>query len=131
MPRNKKSVPVAVPAPVKKRAYTRKSAAAPVAATVPVEKGVPLVITTGYKCVFFGYGVPESLKDGQMALTGAQMCLSWSADVRGVFGLAVTGPTAGCRIGPVVPAVTLVDVTAAITATPEAAAAWRLQPWAK
>jgi hypothetical protein len=88
---------------------------------------VPLIVTTQHRGVFFGFGKPSENKT--IRLTNAQMCVYWSADVKGVLGLASTGPTKSCRIGPAVPAITLQDVTSITEASEEAAKAWASQPW--
>lgn len=88
---------------------------------------VPLVVTTTHKGVFFGYGVPSH--SSTIRITDARMCVYWSSDVKGVVGLAASGPTKGCRIGPAAPAITLLDVTAVMEASPEAEAQWKMEPW--
>src|SRR5690606_13616154 len=58
----------------------------------------PVIVTTEYRGVFFGYATDT---DGdQIHLRRARLCVYWSADVRGFMGLASTGPTDGCRVGP-------------------------------
>ena len=84
---------------------------------------VPMVVTTIHKGVFFGFGEPTTEKI--MKLTNVQMCVYWSADVRGVFGLAATGPSNGCKISPAVSEMTIQDITAVAKASPEAAEAWK------
>ena len=91
------------------------------------KNGIPLVVTTAHRGVFFGYGKPTTNK--LIRLTNAQMCVYWSADVKGVVGLASKGPTRGCRIGPPAPFITLQDVTAVMETSEEAAKAWQAQPW--
>jgi len=88
---------------------------------------IPLLVTTERKGVFFGYGDPT---DGTVIrLTRARMCVYWSADVRGVVGLAANGPTKSCRIGPEAPAIILQGVTAIMEVSEKAEAQWQLQPW--
>lgn len=91
-------------------------------------KSVPLLVTTEHKGVFFGYGIPTD--KSEIRLTKARMCVSWSADVRGVLGLASVGPSKSCRIGFEVPAITLRDVTAVVEVSPEAVHKWEQGPWA-
>jgi hypothetical protein len=88
---------------------------------------IPMVVTTAHKGVFFGFGSRTTNK--KIRLRRVQMCVYWSSDVKGVLGLAATGPTRGCKIGPPVPAMTLQDVTGIIEASEEASAAWAKQPW--
>lgn len=88
---------------------------------------VPIIVTTEHKGVFFGLGKPSDKKT--IRLTDAQMCVYWSSDVKGVLGLAATGPTKSCRIGPPVPAITLQGVTSIMEVSDVAAAAWKAKPW--
>ena len=90
----------------------------------------PVIVTTEYKGVFFGY-VPSKQKMDVVTirLARARMCVYWSADVKSVLGLAATGPSAGCRIGPAVPGVTLQKVTSIIEVSPEAAAKFEEGKW--
>ncbi|HWM26571.1 MAG TPA: hypothetical protein VNP98_17270 [Chthoniobacterales bacterium] len=88
---------------------------------------IPLVVTTAHRGVFFGYGRTTTNKT--IRLEKAQMCVSWSSDVKGVLGLAANGPTRGCRVGPPVPAMTLQDVTGVMEASEKAEKAWLAQPW--
>lgn len=91
------------------------------------DKDIPLVVTTAHRGVFFGYGSPTTNKT--IRLKNAQMCVSWSSEVKGVLGLAAKGPTRSCRVGPPVPAMTLQDVTGVMEASDEARIAWEKQPW--
>lgn len=86
-----------------------------------------VLVTTAHRGVFFGYADDT---DGEtITLRRARLCVYWSADVRGFMGLAATGPTKTCRIGP--PAdITLRAITAVAEVTPEATAAWESAPWA-
>jgi hypothetical protein len=86
-----------------------------------------LVVTTAHRGVFFGYG--QLTNEKTIRLTEARMCVYWSADVKGVVGLAATGPSKSCRIGPAAPAITLQDVTSIMEVSPEAEAQWKMQPW--
>ena len=87
-----------------------------------------VLVTTAHRGVFFGYATDT---DGEtIALRGCRNCVYWSADVKGFLGLASTGPTASCKIGP--PAdVTLRNITAVAEVTKEAAAAWEKSPWSR
>ena len=88
---------------------------------------IPLLVTTEQKGVFFGYGKLTTNKT--IRIEQAQMCVYWSADVKGVVGLAANGPTKGCKIGPPAPAITLQNVTAIMELSESAAAKWKEQPW--
>ena len=89
----------------------------------------PVVVCTEHRGVFFGNMNGSSDTDKTITLTDAQMCVYWSQDVKGVLGLAATGPTKGCRVTPVVPKITLQDVTAVLDATEGAVKAWQGRPW--
>jgi hypothetical protein len=86
-----------------------------------------LVVTTAHKGVFGGYGIPTTEKT--IRLEQAQMCVYWSEDVKGVVGLAVTGPSKNCRVGPAASAITLQDVTSVMEVTKKAEKAWTSKPW--
>ena len=86
----------------------------------------PVLVTTAHRGVFFGYARDT---DGEtIALTKARLCLYWSRDVKGFMGLAATGPSAGCRIGPAAN-ITLRAITAVLEVTPEAVVQWEAAPW--
>ncbi len=96
---------------------------------------IAVVVTTEHRGVFFGRipgpGLPVLHPADAKAVTlaGAQMCVYWSEDVRGVLGLAATGPSAQCKVTPPVPSLTVTEVTAVMEASPEAVKAWEARPW--
>lgn len=94
------------------------------------KKMLAVVVTTEHRGVFFGY-VPmgTDLEVENIRIADARMCVYWSADVRGVLGLAANGPNSGCKIGPKVPAITLRKVTSIIEVSDEATALWEKAPW--
>lgn len=85
-----------------------------------------VLVTTQHRGVFFGYAGDT---DGEtIKLRAARLCLYWSKDVKGFMGLAATGPSTLCRIGP--PAdITLRNITAVAEVTPEAVTKWEAAPW--
>ena len=91
------------------------------------EKSVPIVVTTSHRGVFFGYGVPSD--SSSIRIERARMVVYWSADCRSVVGLAANGPTAGCKVGPSAPAITLRDVTAIIECSEESAKRFEDTKW--
>ncbi len=92
------------------------------------KKEQAVLVTTAHRGVFFGYAARV---DGEtVALKRARLCLYWSADVKGFMGLAATGPTSGCRIGPAAD-VALRNITAVLTVTPDAVKAWESAPWCR
>jgi hypothetical protein len=89
-------------------------------------KSLPVIVTTAHRGVFFGYA---SAVDGEtIALKKARLCVYWSTDVKGFMGLASTGPTSQCRIGPAAD-ITLRNITAVLAVTPAAVKAWENAPW--
>ena len=91
----------------------------------PSAEPVPVLVCTDKRGVVYGFTAAPH--DRPIVLTDARMCLYWSADVGGVFGLAERGPTAGCKISATVPRVTLEGVTAVFDAA-SAEAAWKTAP---
>lgn len=91
-------------------------------------KQLAVVVCTDKKGVFFGYAT-ETDKD-PITLTKARMCVYWSADVRGVLGLAATGPTKGCKVTAAVQEIALNGITCVIKCSQEAVNAWERSPWA-
>jgi len=90
-------------------------------------KGRPVVVTTAHKGVFFGYA--QDTEGATIKLESARLAIYWSSDVQGFMGLASSGPTKGCRIGP--PAtITLRDITSVLEVTPEAEGKWLKAQWA-
>ena len=85
-----------------------------------------VIVTTEHRGVFFGYATKT---DGEhIALKRSRLCIYWSADVKGFMGLAATGPSAKCRIGP--PAdITLRNITAVLEVQPDAVKEWEKSPW--
>ena len=88
-----------------------------------------VLVTTIHRGVFFGY-MTQSVKAKTITIEDARNCIYWSADVKGFLGLAATGPTNSCKIGPKVPELTLTDVTSVSKVTPEAEEKWGKAPWA-
>lgn len=88
-----------------------------------------VLVTTKYRGVFFGYMEGEPNGPGKMELKNARNCIYWSADCKGFLGLAATGPTASCRIGPAVEKLTLYGITSITPVSEQAALAWESEPW--
>ena len=89
-------------------------------------KSRPVIVITAHRGVFFGFASDTSGET--ITLTRARLCVFWSRDVKGFMGLASTGPTSSCRIGP--PAdIALRNITAVLEVEPCAVAAWERAPW--
>jgi len=83
---------------------------------------MPVLVCTEKRGVVFGY--TENHEARPIKMTDARMCLYWSADVGGVFGLAEKGPTKGCKISATAGALTLEGVTAVFQVDDTAVSAW-------
>ena len=88
-----------------------------------------VIVTTNKDRHGVFYGLLESRDGDKVVLTDARNIIYWSAKTRGVFGLAVTGPADGSRVGPAVPHLDLDDVTAIAECTPEAVARFQEDIW--
>lgn len=88
----------------------------------------PVIVTTEHRGVFFGYATDT---DGEtIRLRASRLCLYWSRDLRGFMGLASSGPSSSCRVGP--PAdITLRAITSVVEVTPEAVTRWEAAPWSE
>jgi hypothetical protein len=86
-----------------------------------------VVVCTDKRGVFGGYSTDTT--GDPIILTDAQMCVYWSADVRGVMGLASSGPSNSCSVTHQIPSIELRGITAVMETTKAAEAAWRSCPW--
>ena len=84
--------------------------------------GRPVVVTTDYRGVFFGYA--EDTSGDTITLRNARNCIYWSAKTGGFMGLASHGPKNGSRVGAIVQQIELRKVTSVLEAEPAAVAAW-------
>lgn len=92
-----------------------------------------IVVCTAKRGVFFGYaaGSAQSLVEkGKLTLERARMCVYWSAQTKGVLGLASHGPAAGSKVGAQVPELAIESVTAVIVCTDAAIKVWEEGSWA-
>lgn len=89
----------------------------------------PVVVTTEFRGVFFGYVENDSEAPAKIELSDSRMCVYWSQQTRGVLGLAAQGPNSDSRVGPKVPKITLWKITGIFDCTPEAAEKWELGRW--
>ena len=83
----------------------------------------PLFATTEHRGVFFGHLVGKYIKV-EVTLKNARNCIYWASDCGGFLGLAANGPTKDCRIGTMVPEITLYDLTSCTPVTDKAVEAW-------
>jgi hypothetical protein len=88
----------------------------------PVALGRPVLVTTEYRGVFFGYA--EDTSGDVIVLRRARNCIYWPSTQGGFGGLASEGPAAGARIGARVDRIELRKITSVADITTAAAAAW-------
>jgi hypothetical protein len=112
--------------PIAKKTTVKKVAPKKTSPKTKLPDGRPVIVTTEWKGVFFGYSLDTS--GATIKLTRARNCVYWSSDIRGFMGLASTGPNNTCRVGP--PAeITLRGITSVLEVTPEAVSRWELGLW--
>lgn len=92
---------------------------------------IPVLITTDStkRGVFMGFIDPKDADKETLEAHQVRMAIYWSADAKGVIGLATTGPTKNCKISAAAKKATLKGVTAVIELTEKALAAWEKEPW--
>lgn len=93
-------------------------------ASAPAERAV--LVTTSHRGVFFGYA--SDIDGESITLRAGRNCLYWSSDIKGFAGLASTGPSKSCRVGPAVD-IQLRDITSVSLVTEVAVKAWESAPW--
>ena len=81
----------------------------------------PVIVTTEYRGVFFGYS--DDTSGDTVKLKKMRNCLYWDSSIGGFLGLAKTGQNNKCRIGAESDA-ELRKVTSVLEVTPEAESAW-------
>ena len=86
----------------------------------------PVLVTTEYRGVFFGYATDTS--GDTITLTDARNCIYWSAKTGGFMGLASIGPAPGSRIGEPVGSIELRKITSVAAVTTEAERLWNTAP---
>ncbi len=94
---------------------------------------IAVLITTDStkRGVFMGFIDPKDADKETLEAYDVRMAVYWSADVKGVIGLAATGPTKDCRISEAAKKATLKGVTAVMELTAGALKAWEKEPWKK
>lgn len=82
----------------------------------------PVLVTTEYRGVFFGYAHDTS--GDVITLVNARNCIYWPSGNGGFGGLASEGPAKGSRIGAKVSQIELRKITAVAEVTPAAVEMW-------
>jgi len=92
----------------------------------------PVLITTKYQGVFFGYIKQHDEPTGEknkLVVNNCRNCLHWPTSIHGFLGLSTKGPNSECRISPACKQLTLYGVTSVAECTPEAVKNWESEPW--
>lgn len=84
----------------------------------------PVLVTTEFRGVFYGYIKKNSKLPAEITLTKARNCIFWAAKTGGFAGLASNGPNNECRIGAPVDEITLYKITCTVPVTKAAAKNW-------
>jgi hypothetical protein len=87
-------------------------------------KNKPVLVTTEFRGVFFGYVKDDKKSPDQITLTNVRNCIYWSADVGGFLGLASGGPTSGCKLGAKLLELTIYKITSIAPVSEEAEKKW-------
>jgi len=87
-------------------------------------KNKPVLVTTEFRGVFFGYVKNEMKLPDEITLTKVRNCIYWSQSVGGFLGLASKGPDSQCKIGSEVPELRLFKITSISPVSEEAAQKW-------
>lgn len=87
------------------------------------KKSKPVLVTTEFRGVFFGYVKDDKKLPEQVTLTGVRNCIYWS-NCGGFLGLAANGPNKDCRVGERVSELTLYKVTSVTPLDETAASVW-------
>lgn len=85
-----------------------------------------VLVTTTHRGVFFGYA--RDTDGATIKMRAARNCVYWTSDVKGFLGLAATGPSKGCKIGPAAD-IELRDITCVAECSVAATQAWETAPW--
>ncbi len=88
-----------------------------------------VVVTTDRDRRGVFYGILVSEKDDVVELEQAKMAVYWPKEVKGVLGLAATGPMKGCRITPEIKKIKLNGVTSIMDCSEDAIDAWGEEWW--
>ena len=86
----------------------------------------PVLVTTEYRGVFFGYAI--STNGDTIKLKRARNCIYWPSQNKGFMGLASDGPHKDARVGPPVD-IELRKVTSVVEVTEKAEKVWNAFKW--
>ena len=87
-----------------------------------VKKLRPVLVTTEFRGIFFGYA--DDTSGNNITLTNARNCIYWPSANGGFGGLASEGPAKGSRIGARVDKIALRKITSVAEVADDAVKAW-------
>ena len=85
----------------------------------------PVLVTTEFRGVFFGFVKNEESLPEEITLTDCRNCIYWSSSVGGFLGLASKGPDSQCKIGSQIKEITLYKITSVTPVEEKAVEAWK------
>ena len=97
-------------------------------ATMSITETEKVVVTTSHRGVFFGE-LTDDQSPNKVTLKNARMCVYWSQSVRGIVGLAATGPDKHCKVTLAAPSITLYAITSVMKCSDEAIKQWEAGSW--
>ncbi len=86
-----------------------------------------VLVTTVHRGVFFGNLLERNGES--VVLARCRNCVYWDSSLKGFLGLATSGPTGKCKIGPACDRSELFGVTSINDVSDEAARKWEDAPW--
>lgn len=92
------------------------------------KKMKPVLVTTEYRGVFFGYMDSGDDLPASVNLENARNVVYWDSALHGFLGLAADGPSDKCRIGRAAD-ITLYGVTCIANVSEAAVAKFERAPW--
>ncbi len=87
-------------------------------------KNNPVLVTTEFRGVFFGYVKEDRKLPDEITITKVRNCIYWNSDIGGFLGLASKGPNSSCKIGSEVSELRLFKVTSVTPVSEEAVKKW-------
>lgn len=85
----------------------------------------PVLVTTEFRGVFFGYVKNDNKCPSEITLTECRNCIFWSSSIGGFLGLASKGPNSICKIGEQINEITLYKITSITNVEEKAVEAWK------
>lgn len=90
----------------------------------------PVLVSTSQKFLIFGWiEHDQPLEEPYIVIYDSQLVVYFSAETKGLWGLAAAGPAAGSRVSAPVPRTLIKDALAVLYCTPDAASEFRSVTW--